>query len=124
MNRLPEAAYELKRAQTLGFPRDELALLQALIASKAGRPSEAEPVLKRAFAEHRKPDRQLHEALAKAYLETYDLTDAALALDRWARDFPDDPKPYLWRAEVDSQAGTILAVEVGTPRGACGGTRH
>ncbi len=105
MSRLPEAAHELKRAQTLGVPRDLLAVLQALIALKLGRPSEAEPALKRAFAEYRKPDRQINEALAKLYLETYDLTRAGLVLDRWARDFPDDPKPYLWRAEVDSRAG-------------------
>ena len=44
---LNEVADELKRVQVLGHPRDELALLQALIASKLGRHAEAEPVLKR-----------------------------------------------------------------------------
>jgi tetratricopeptide (TPR) repeat protein len=113
MSRLPEAADELKQAQGLGLPHTELALLQALIASKAGLHAQAEPALRQAFDNERIPARQVDEALAKAYLETYDLSRAALVLDRWARDFPDDPKPYLWRAEVDSRtASDPSAVEV------------
>ena len=96
---LAEAAESLKRAQALGAGHDELDLLRALIASKAGRHGEAIPALSRAFAAMRPPDRQVDEALAKAYLETYDLTRALEVLDRWTRDFPDDPKPYLWRAQ-------------------------
>jgi len=104
--RLHEAAGELKRAQELGYPRDELDLLRALIASKAGRHTEAEAILKQAFAESRMPDRQVDEALAKTFLETYNLTGATTVLERWARDFPDDPKPYLWRAEVHIRTGS------------------
>jgi tetratricopeptide (TPR) repeat protein len=76
-----------------------------MIASKAGRHSEAEMTLKRAFAQSRAPDRQVDEALAKTLLEMYNLTDAATVLERWAHDFPDDPKPYLWWAEVHSRTG-------------------
>ncbi len=103
--RIDEAADELQRAQALGHPPDELALLRAMIASKIGRHAEAEPALKRAFNQDRTPDRQLDEALAKTYLETFALDDAANVLDRWARDFPDDPEPHLWRAEVDRRTG-------------------
>jgi tetratricopeptide (TPR) repeat protein len=104
-NRLPEAANELKRAQALGYPRDKLALLRALIASKAGRHAEAAPTLRQVFAEERVTDRQVDEALAKAFLETYDLPHAMEVLDRWARDFPADPKPHLWRAEIHGRTG-------------------
>lgn len=99
-----EAAEELRRAQSLGHPRDELALLQALIESKVGRHAEAEPVLRRAFEQQQMPDRQVDEALAKVYLETYDLTRSAAVLTVWSRDFPDDAKPYLWWAEVHARA--------------------
>jgi Flp pilus assembly protein TadD len=105
MGRLPEAVDELKRAQALGHPRDGLALLRAIIAAKAGRHAEAEPTLKQAFDAGRTPDRQVDEALAKVYLQTYNLEGAAGVLDRWAREFPDDPKPHLWRAEVHSRTG-------------------
>ena len=105
MDRLSDAAFELKRAQALGLPRAELALLQALVATKVGRHAQAEPVLRRAFEEQHAPDRQVDEALAKVYLETYDLARSATVLQVWTRDFPDDPKPHVWWAEVHSRAG-------------------
>ena len=104
LNELNDAAGELKRAQALGHPQDELALLHALIAIKVGRKAEAEPALRRAFEEQRSPDRQVDEALAKVYIETYDLKRSAVVLKVWARDFPDDPKPHLWWAEVHGRA--------------------
>lgn len=104
-NQLPEAAEALKQLQSLGAPRGEVRLLHALIAAKAGRSTEALPTLKQAFAEATHPDRQIDELLAKAYLESFDLNSAAAVLDRWAEDFPDDPKPYLWRAEIHGRNG-------------------
>lgn len=105
-NQLHEAAEELKRLQSLGAPRDDVRLLHALIAAKAGRSTESLPTLKRAFDdEATHPDRQIDELLAKGYLESFDLNHAAVVLDRWADDFPDDPKPYLWRAEIHGRNG-------------------
>jgi tetratricopeptide (TPR) repeat protein len=59
--------------------------------------------LRQAFEEARGPDPQLSTALARVYLKTFDLVRAAVVLDRWARETPHDPKPHLWRAEVDSR---------------------
>ncbi len=106
--RLPEAAESLKRLQGLGASREKIALLHAMIAAKAGRPTEAVPALKQAFEEASPPDRQIDELLARAYLESFDLTNAAAVLDRWAADFPDDPKSYLWRAEIHGRNGGDL----------------
>jgi tetratricopeptide (TPR) repeat protein len=96
---------ELERARALGHPRDELVVLEALIASKAGRLIEAEPTLKKFFDNNPRTDRQVNEALAKVYLETYNLTRAAIVLDRWTNDFPADAKPHLWLAEIHSRTG-------------------
>jgi tetratricopeptide (TPR) repeat protein len=112
LGRLPQAAEELKKAQSLGGDRGALALLRAMIASKAGRHAEAVPTLKRAFDSGAVPDRQLDEALAKSLLETYDLVAAATVLEHWARAFPDDAKPHLWSAEIHRRiAGNAEAVE-------------
>ena len=108
-NRLAEAAGELKLAISLGGKPDDLLLLRALIAAKAGRHIEAEPALRRAFDEAREPDRQVDEALGRVYLETYDLKRAASVLDRWADDFPDDARPHLWRAEIHGRDGNESA---------------
>lgn len=94
----------LARASQLGCPRAEFEILGALIQSKRGLNKEALPYLRKAVDVARRPDRQLEEALAKSYLETYDLVRAGQVLDRWMRDFPDDPKPYLWRAEIHSRS--------------------
>jgi tetratricopeptide (TPR) repeat protein len=104
-SQLRDAIRELERARALGHPRDELAQLEALIASKAGRLTEAEPTLRNFFDNNPRPDRQVNEALAKVYLETYNLARAAIVLDRWTNDFPADAKPYLWRAEIHSRTG-------------------
>lgn len=100
-----EAVEALKKAVALGGPDEGAVLLRALIAAKTGRGAEAAPPLHRAFAEARAPDRQVDEALAKIYLETFDLGRATAVLERWADDFPDDPKPYLWRAEAHARDG-------------------
>jgi len=100
---VPGAAEGLKRAGVLGYPQSQLGLLQALIDAKLGRHAEAEPALRQAFEEARGPDPQLDEALARVYLETFDLVRAAMVLDRFAREAPDDPRPHLWRAQIDSR---------------------
>jgi tetratricopeptide (TPR) repeat protein len=102
-NNLNGAIEGLRRARSLGGPGPQLDLLQAMIAANRGRPMEAEPVLRRAFEDARQPDPQLDEALARVYLETFDLVRAAAVLDRWAREAPDDPRPHLWRVEIDSR---------------------
>ncbi len=61
-------------------------------------------MLKGAFEVQQVPDRQVDEALAKVYLETYDLGRSTAVLKVWARDFPDDAKPHLWWAEVHGRA--------------------
>jgi tetratricopeptide (TPR) repeat protein len=98
------AADELKRAGELGLPPSRLLLLQGLITARLGRHAEAEPVLRQAYTEANEPDPQLDEALARVYLETFDLNRAAAVLDRWAREAPADPRPWLWRAEADNRA--------------------
>ena len=100
-----EAAGELKRALALEPAAPGAPLLRALIAAAIGRANEAEPELSRAFAAAETPDRPLCEALAKIRIEAFDFARATLVLDRWARDFPADPKPHLWRAEIHGRTG-------------------
>jgi len=74
-----------------------------MINARLGRHAEAEPVLRQAFQDAQAPDPQLDDALARVYLETFDLVRAAWVLDRFVREAPEDPKPHLWRAEIDSR---------------------
>jgi tetratricopeptide (TPR) repeat protein len=95
----------LKRAEALGYSRDRLAVLHALIDVQFGRIVEAQPVLERAMAEKEaengEPDLMVDEALARAYLDRYDFGHASAILIRWARNAPHDPRPPWWRAELN-----------------------
>ena len=102
---IAEAVGELQAALTGGWPVAETDLLKALIAAATGRQAEAEAELSRVFDRAGVVDRQVVEALAKIRMGAFDLTGASSVLDRWAHDFPDDPQPHLWRAEIHGRLG-------------------
>jgi tetratricopeptide (TPR) repeat protein len=103
-DRLPdEAAEALTRAKERGADRRRLARLNAVAEALAGRRAQVEPFIRDEFNADQEPDPLLDEVLARVYLEGYDLPRAGVALARWMRDAPNDPKPYLWRAEIDTR---------------------
>jgi tetratricopeptide (TPR) repeat protein len=92
----------LRRAETLGYPREPVARERALALLRMGRHDAAAPILNGlVFAPGGKPDPEADEALAKCYLETFQLRAAGAVIERWIRDAPRDPKPYLWKAQID-----------------------
>ena len=46
------------------------------------------------------------EAIARVYLSTYRFPEANRALDRWIPGDADDPRPYLWRNEIEERIGS------------------
>ena len=102
-NRIEQAVEMYRKIKASRSPGSEAELVGAILGAKVGRIDQAEPILSRAFLEARGPDPQLDEALAKIYLEKYDFARASTVLDRWKVEAPNDPKPYLWRAEIDSR---------------------
>lgn len=107
--RMGDAVAALDRARAAGAPREDLGVVRALADGLAGDLVRAEPPLRLAFNRGGPPDPLLDEVLARVYLETYDFHRAALVLERWATDAPTDPKPYLWRAEIDSRRSDAAA---------------
>lgn len=104
----------LATAKRLGLGEAEVSRLDALLLARAGRTAEAEPILARVLQVSDGPDPDVEEALARIYLETYRLGMASTVLERWAREAPTDPKPYLWMTEIDlraEQGGPEKAVE-------------
>jgi tetratricopeptide (TPR) repeat protein len=58
------------------------------------------------------PDPEADEALARVYLQSYQMQRAAIVLDRWMKEAPDDARPYLWRTEVDHRTGVDPLVTI------------
>lgn len=100
-----EALVALERARFFGHSRRELDLLRAVIQAHAHRFEEAEPVLRQALAQSHDPQPEVAEAMAILYLATFRLKQANEAIARWMRDAPRDPRPYLYRNEIDQWTG-------------------
>lgn len=87
----------LERARALGYPQTEIERLKGIILARLGRYQEAERLLRRIVLSALRPDPEADEALAKCYMETYQLAEAEGVIERWMRDAPDQVKPYLWK---------------------------
>jgi tetratricopeptide (TPR) repeat protein len=93
---LEEAAESLR----LGSPPAAPNRIVGILKSRAGLYFEAEPLLLQALAMPDVPDPEVAEALAHAYVQTFRLAAARQAIERWRRDAPDDPEPYLLLAQI------------------------
>ncbi len=102
-DRPAEAIDAIRRSVARGYPAGPLEVLRAILMARAGRLDEAEPVLARAFQGGDGPRVEVAEALARIYLKTFRLAEAARALDAWTLAAPDDPRPFLLRNEVDER---------------------
>lgn len=98
-----EVSDELRLALERGHSREELERLDAIVKVRIGQYADAKPVLERLFEQSQAPDPEVDEALARIYLQTYELTKAQNVIERWIRDAPDDATPYLWFTEIDSR---------------------
>jgi Tfp pilus assembly protein PilF len=110
----PAEAFELLRdAKRYATHDSEVKRLGAILAAKAGQYEQAKPILVQGFEEASEPDPQLDEALAKLYLEQFDMIRAAAVIERWKVDAPSDPKPHLWKAEIDSRIADNMNALIG-----------
>ena len=105
-----EAINALARAMELGYPPSELAPYYAIVQSRGDQHGQAEPVLLKALAESDEPRPEVAEALVRLYLRTFRLREARAPLDRWTRDAPRDPRPFLWRNEIEMRSDADHAV--------------
>jgi tetratricopeptide (TPR) repeat protein len=89
----------LERARQMGYSPEAVGRRRAITLSELGRHEEAEPALRK-LAGSGPPDPEVDQALARCYLETFQLRAAKQAIEQWVRHAPDDPRPYLWRTQL------------------------
>jgi predicted Zn-dependent protease len=107
-----EVVAAIKRATDLGLDEKKLTVMRAILQTRAGQFAAAEPVLRPEFVSGAEPRVAIAEAMARIYLSTYRLTEAGVALDRWIAAAPTDPRPHLWRNEIESRIGNDPAVTI------------
>ena len=114
-NRRPEAFnVAVKEADARGLDPRRSELLKVLSTAASGRFLEVEPWLRDHFNANSlgDPDPLVMAALASGYLGTYDMPRAASVIKRWMAACPNDPTPYLRRAEIDMRKADNQALIV------------
>ena len=104
LDRFDMALTELRLAQNLGYPVRPIDRQRGIVLAKLGLLNEAEPILRRVYLAHASdngPDAEVDEALARCYLETFQLRAADLVIKRWLIDDPASAKACFWKAEVE-----------------------
>jgi tetratricopeptide (TPR) repeat protein len=118
LDRPRDAIEAIERAKKLGYDPEALACLIAIYQVRAGHTSEAEPVLERAFRQQREPRLEVAKELAKLYLGSYRLAEAAEPTERARLLAPEDPQPYLWVNEIASRGSGEPAILIQNYRAA------
>ena len=105
-----ETVAAIEQATRLGLDPNRLLPLTAIYQARAGKINEAEPILRKAFAQGREPLTEVAKELARIYLTTYRLAQASEAIERWRALAPEDPQPYLWDNEIASRSESGPAI--------------
>lgn len=108
------AVPSLEQAQAAGYPILELDALRGIALSQSGRHDEAVSLLHAAFKAEMGPPALIAESLARSSLGTFRFGLALEAIERWRQLDRDDPRPYLWKADIDTRRGAgaeVVAVD-------------
>jgi tetratricopeptide (TPR) repeat protein len=108
-----EGFAELDAARKLGYSQNAIDRERGIVYSRLGRLALAEPILRRLFMDREDDhasDPALDEALARCYIENFQLHAAEGVVKRWIADAPLDPKARYWHADLRRRkAGIELA---------------
>jgi tetratricopeptide (TPR) repeat protein len=101
---------ELDAAAKLGYSPNAIARERGIILARLGRLSEAEPILRRLFQGRKSDgsaDPELDEALAKCYIENFQLRAAEEVVKRWMKDAPASASAAFWSADLKRRKSDI-----------------
>ncbi len=114
----PEAIAAIERSRSLGFDRERLDCLTAIYQARASRYALAESALEAAFRQGVPPRAEVAKELARIYLSTYRLAQAAEAIESWRALDPGNPQPYLWANEIATRSDVDPSVLIRNYRAA------
>ena len=113
---LPAVDQELTLAEKFGYTWHQLARLRGLLLARGSQKSDAETMLRWQLEHSDEHDPEVAEALARLYMGTFRLGEAAFVLDRWMREAPEDARPHLLQADIDLRNQSASEVIVGRYR--------
>jgi Flp pilus assembly protein TadD len=99
-----EAVESIERASKFGLDPMLLGPLKGLYQARAGNGAAAEPSLREAFERNVEPRAEIARELARIYLTSYRMPEAAHVIERWRELAPEDPQPYIWSNEIEARS--------------------
>ncbi len=100
-----QAMDSVRSAVTKGYPQEPVEVLRAILLTQADRFEEAVPVLLRAFQQDSGPLAEIADSLVRYYMRTVRLGEADAVISRWMEVAPQDPRPFVWRADIYKRGG-------------------
>jgi tetratricopeptide (TPR) repeat protein len=94
------AEKHLKRAQELGWVKEQLQLEYALLRAQREISADIESYLQECIQKEHPDSIYIFEAQAQGYLAMYQLAAALMALERWLQREPDNVRALTWRANA------------------------
>jgi tetratricopeptide (TPR) repeat protein len=99
-----DAIAAIERSRRLGFDSERLDCLTAIYQARASRYTLAEAPLKAAYRQGLPPRVEVAKELARIYLATYRLAQAAEVIAAWRALDSGDPQHYLWENEIATRS--------------------
>jgi tetratricopeptide (TPR) repeat protein len=100
----PRAIAAIEESRRLGYDSELLDCLAAIYQARASRFALAESSLEAAYRRGVPPRAEVAKELARIYLSSYRLAQAADVLETWRAFAPGDPQPYMWANEIASRS--------------------
>jgi tetratricopeptide (TPR) repeat protein len=105
-----DAVEAMQEAKKQGFDEESLRCLRAILQARTGQFGSAEPVLRQAYDREVEPRPEIACELARVYLKTFRLSEAARVIERWQTLDQSDPRPYMWSNEIASRSNAAPEV--------------
>lgn len=93
----------IQKSFELGYPRESVEVLRALLLARAGQLPEAESILLPAWRSRSGPTAEIAEGLTLVFLGQLQVSEASQMLEQWKKASPLDDRPYLLANEIDER---------------------
>jgi predicted Zn-dependent protease len=104
LGRMDEVQRHLVRATRLGWSRDLVQREEWLAMAQSGQVVRAEPHLGELLRNQQDDGAEICEAFVEGYFASFRFNQGLVLIDAWERDYPDDPRPHVYRGMALEQA--------------------
>ncbi len=103
LGRMEDVSRHLARAAQRGWPRELVQREEWLALAQSGEVVRAEPHLGELLRNQQDDGAEICEAFVEGYFASFRFAQGIVLVDAWEQDFPDDPRPHVYRGMAHEQ---------------------